>query len=161
MLGYDRIAVGVVLQGTVYVHPSLAIPLLEEHYPGVSVEVSGVERLPFHRPAAHLLGLVEVFAAQTEVVGVVVQATDVVILPLQTRVIGVEGLPVAPFAEENVAHDGVEVGHKVRIALVCYHAYAVLECVKSLVFVITAVVSHALEVIKGHFIGVVLTRRAA
>ena len=57
---------------------------------------------------------------------------------------------------KDVAHDGIEVGDDVRVAVLVYLRDAFLECGESLVVVLLHVVCKAFEIIKRHVIGVVL-----
>ena len=115
------------------VYLCLGISLLLEQYPGVGVEEGGVLGFGLDGLVAHLLGLGEITSRLADVVGVVVEATEVVGFPLQTGVVGGECLLHFSLLVEQVAHDAVEVGDDVGRALFVDDADAVLEGVESLV----------------------------
>ena len=108
-----------------------------------------------------MLGAFQLNVLLAEVVGIVVQTTDVIGLPLQAGVIGGKRLFLASFLVEQVAHDRVEIAHYCGVALLCYHAYAVLESLQRVVVVFKLIVGNALIVVERHLVGVILSGGAA
>ena len=103
-----------------------------------------------------MLGLVQLFVELAQVVGVVVQAHDVVVLPLEAGVVSLESLSCQALLVEQVAHDCIEVAHDGGVAVLVNDADALLECLQGLVAVVLLIVGHSLIVIECHLLGVVL-----
>ena len=101
--------VGVVLQGLINIDTSFTIPFLHKEYPCIGIEISGILRFCLDGTEGHLLCLVQLYPFHTQVVGIVVQAPNIVFLPLETRVIGCESLTVHSLLMHDITHDSIEI----------------------------------------------------
>ena len=148
--------VGVVLHRLVYVYLCLGITLLLIQDPGVGVEIGRVVGFGLYRAVAHLLCLGEVEVLLAQIVGIVVEARYVVALPLQTTVVGGERLLLLTLGVEDVAHESVEVGHKLGVALLRYLADTTAEGIEGSVALILLVVGQAEKIVERHLVGDIL-----
>ena len=150
-----RHRIRVASDGLVDVDFRLGIALLHEENPRVSVEIGGVLGLFLHRLIAHLLGLLQLAPLHAEVVGVVVQAGDVVFLPLQAAVVGGHRLFLQTFGIQDVAHEIVEVGDDVDIALRRDLRDSAMEGVECGVVVVLLILGESQIVVEGHLVGII------
>ena len=133
----------------------LGIAFFEEEQPSVGVEIGAVVGLIFNYAVAHCLSLVEVFTLFAQVIGIVVEAPNIIGLPLQTTVVSGESLVYAPLLVENLAHQLVKIRHDILVAVGVYLRYAPSEGVEGLVFLVFLIASDTFEVVKHHLFGVV------
>ena len=93
---------------------SFAIALLHKQYPGIGIEVGGIFRLGLDGLVTHLFGFLELDTLLAQIIGIVVQTTDIIVLPLQTGVISGIGFLCQSFLMEDITHDGIEVRYAER-----------------------------------------------
>ena len=150
---------GIVLQGLVDIYLRLFVAFLHEENPGVGIQESTVGGLCLDGAVAHLLRLLESFAPLTQVVGVVVQYLDVIVLPLQTAVVGRESLIVKTLIMQDLSHDGVEVRNEIGIAFLIDLRHPSAEGIESLVTLILLEMCQTEEIVERHLVGIVFRGR--
>ena len=118
---------------TVHIKLGLSILPLDKKNPGISVDIGLVSRFRHNRAVAHFFCLVQILFFQREIISVIIQATDILRVVHQTRVVCNESRVFQSVAVVQVAHDGIHIGHNavVRIRFNLPHAFA--EHIQSLV----------------------------
>ena len=90
----------------------MGIIAFHEENPGIRVEVSDVFRLLTNGAITHLFGTIKLLAFQTKVVGIVVEAHDIVLHIDERRVVSRKGLRLFPLLVINVAKHSEHVRHQ-------------------------------------------------
>ena len=75
---------------------------------------------------------------------------------MQTTVVGGERLLLLTLGVEDVAHESVEVGHKLGVALLRYLANATAEGIEGSVALILLVVGQSEKIVERHLVGDIL-----
>ena len=99
------------IHGSVHIDACLGELSLHEENPGIGVQVDDITRFAHHGTVTHLLGHVQLFSADGEVIGIVVQAGDIVLVIHQCRVISSKGLCHLFLMVIDVAQHGESFGY--------------------------------------------------
>ena len=161
MFQYHLTHSGIFLNGLVNINLRFLIAFLHKQNPGIGIQERTVVRLCLDGTITHLLGFLQVFSFLTEIIGIIVEASDIVWLPLQATVVCGEGLLVEPLFVEHVAHDGIEVGHEVAVAVAGNLTHSPAEGIYRLVDFVFLRVGQSAEVVERHVVGVILQCRLA
>ena len=136
------------------------VSLLEE-YPGIGIEVGDVFRLLADGAIAHFLGPVELFLLETKVVGIVVEAHDVVPHIDQRRVVSRESFGLFLLLIVDVTQHSEHIRHEAWRDELCPDAKPLLQDVRSIGIFLLLGQCHTEIVGIGYLLGMVVKSATA